>query len=73
MPRMMIVLSDDTLHKLAPFARLRAAAGGIDLSRAYRLEAARLLAEKLEEVTCGREGECSDSEAGGRASSGGGA
>ena len=51
MPRMMIMISDEALGRLKPLARKRAALGGIDLSRAYRLEAARLLAEKLEEVT----------------------
>jgi len=48
---MMIVISDDDLHMLAVLARRRAAREGIDLARAYRKEAARLLAEKLEEVT----------------------
>jgi len=48
---MMIVISDDDLHMLAVLARRRVAREGIDLARAYRKEAARLLAEKLEEVT----------------------
>ena len=55
MPRMMIVISDDDLHMLAVLARRRVAREGIDLARAYRKEAARLLAEKLEEVTHGNE------------------
>ena len=55
MPRMMIVISDDDLHMLAVLARRRVAREGIDLARAYRKEAARLLAEKLEEVTHGDE------------------